>query len=68
MTGRLKVVVDRDLCDANGVCVMKAPAVFTIDDDDSMRLLLEYPPPEQIEHVQAAVQYCPKGALSLSED
>jgi len=40
---RLQVVVDRDLCDAHGVCVSRAPEVFEIGDDDLMKPLAEFP-------------------------
>jgi ferredoxin len=68
MTKRLKIVVDRDLCDAHGVCAGNAPTVFEIGEDDQMRLLAPYPPDEHIEAVHAAVRGCPKGALSLVEE
>jgi ferredoxin len=68
MTKRLKVVVDRDLCDSHGVCVANAPSVFEIGDDDQMRILVPTPSDEQLEAVHAAVRGCPKGALSLLEE
>jgi ferredoxin len=68
VTRNLRIVVDRDLCDANGVCVMKAPLVFAIDEDDRMRVLAPYPSQAQLENVHAAVQGCPKGALSLRDE
>lgn len=68
MSKRLRVVVDRDLCDAYGVCVTNAPAVFTIGDDDKMHILCEYAPAEEIPNVENAVRHCPKQALSLVEE
>ena len=65
---RLKVVVDRDLCDAHGVCVSRAPEVFEIGDDDQMKILVESPSDDQLDGVRAALQGCPKGALSLVEE
>ncbi|WP_414636096.1 ferredoxin [Amycolatopsis sp.] len=32
----MKVGVDRMLCEANGVCVSFAPAVFELDDDEEL--------------------------------
>ena len=64
---KLTVVVDRDLCDAHGVCVGHAPEVFAIGDDDQMRLLTPHPTEAQLAGVRAAVDGCPKGALSLVE-
>ena len=60
-----RIVVDRDLCESNAVCVRTAPDMFVIDDTDKMRLLVERPAPEQMEKARAAVRRCPKRALSL---
>lgn len=68
MSKHLRVVVDRDLCDAYGVCATHAPAVFTIGDDDKMHLLSECPPAEELPNVDNAVRHCPKQALSLVEE
>jgi ferredoxin len=62
-----RIVVDRDLCESNAVCVRTAPDLFVIDDDDKMRLLVEEPSPEQMDRARAAVRRCPKRALSLFE-
>lgn len=64
----LRIVVDRDLCESNAVCVRTAPDMFVIDDDDRMHLLVERPAPEQIENARAAVRRCPRRALSLAEE
>ena len=68
MSVRLRVVVSRDLCEANGTCVSHAPEVFQLDDTDELRLLQEYPHEGQLEKVRAAVRGCPKGALALVEE
>lgn len=61
----MKIVVDRDRCEANGVCVRAAPAVFRLDDADQLHVLAEEVPPEQLAQVEKAVRTCPKAALSL---
>ena len=68
MTKRLRVVVARDLCEANGTCVSNAPEVFALDDTDELRVLNEHPEPALLDKVRAAVRGCPKGALSLQEE
>jgi ferredoxin len=68
MKKRMKVIVDRDLCDSHGVCVTNAPSVFDIGEDDQMRVVAAYPADEQLEGVHAAVRGCPKGALTLVEE
>lgn len=62
-----RIVVDRDLCEANGVCVRTAPDMFVIGEDDKMRLLAEHPSPEQMDKARAAVRRCPRRALKLVE-
>jgi ferredoxin len=63
----MKVVVDRDLCEAHGRCVEAAPAVFEIRDDDQMHILNENPGEDQRRAVETAVANCPRQALSLHE-
>jgi len=60
-----RLVVDRDLCESNAVCVRTAPELFVIDEDDKLRVLVEEPSPDQMDKARAAVRRCPKQALSL---
>jgi ferredoxin len=61
----MDVTVDRDLCEANGVCCALAPAVFDLDDDE--QLVITRPiAPEHEEQVRAAAERCPKGALAVT--
>lgn len=62
-----RLVVDRDLCESNAVCVRTAPDMFFIDDADRLHLLVEEPSADQMEKASAAVRRCPKRALSLVE-
>jgi ferredoxin len=59
------VSVDRDLCEANGVCTMLAGAVFVIDDTDELHILTEQVPADAEQDVVAAVQGCPRSAIIL---
>ena len=68
MSTRLRVVVSRVLCEANGTCVSHAPQVFQLNDTDELLLLQEYPAESELQKVQAAVRGCPKGALALVEE
>ena len=63
-----RIVVDRDLCESNGVCVRTASDMFVIDDTDRMKVLVERPSAEQTEKAKAAVRRCPRRALSLVEE
>ena len=64
----LRIHVDYDLCEANGVCVKTAPDIFRVDDADKMHVLIPHPGPELMEKVNAAVRRCPRRALSLKEE
>ncbi len=65
----MKVRVDTDLCQGHGACVQEAPAVFALDPGTNQVILLEEHPDETLRSaVEAAVRYCPTGALSLEED
>jgi len=64
----MRVVVDYDVCEANGRCVEAAPEVFQLDDDDQLHLRTDRPDPSLRERVERAVRLCPKCALSLVED
>lgn len=67
MTKHLSIVVDRDLCEGNGTCVMAAPEVFDIDASDTLQIKVPQPSAAQLSQVEEAVRRCPKGALTLSE-
>jgi ferredoxin len=63
----MKVNVDYDSCEANGVCAAVAPEVFTLDDEDNLHLEAQ-PTADTIDRVRQAVLSCPKQALSLEGD
>ena len=65
--GRMKIVVDRDECEANAICVGILPDVFEVDDDDRLVLHQEYPSDDQLDKARLAVSSCPKRALALEE-
>jgi ferredoxin len=64
----MRVVVDRTLCESNGVCARLVPEVFVVDDDDRLQITREQPPEALRERVEHAVRRCPKLALSIVED
>jgi ferredoxin len=63
----MRVTVDRDLCEANGVCVSLVPAVFDLDDDDYLHIMVDDVPAEQADLVRRAVLSCPKMALRVED-
>jgi ferredoxin len=61
----MKVVVDWMRCDGNGACVLEAPEVFELDDNDDLIVLQDQPGEDLRGPVEAAVAACPKRALTL---
>ncbi|WP_437663437.1 ferredoxin [Sorangium sp. So ce1182] len=62
----MKIVVDEERCEANGICMRAAPEAFRVDDDDRLHLLVTDVPSELRAKVERAVRDCPRGALSLT--
>jgi ferredoxin len=64
----MRIVVDRELCEGNGVCERVAREVFQVGDDDLARVLVERPDAALRPKVDAAVRGCPRQAIRLVED
>lgn len=63
----MRVVVDRDACEANAVCAGLVPEVFDVDEDDVLHIKLDLVPANLADSVRHAVRSCPKAALTLEE-
>ncbi|UGT39983.1 ferredoxin [Nocardia yamanashiensis] len=61
----MKVTVDLDQCEANGICVGYAPDVFELDDDDQLHIIGQEVPAHLEDDVRDAVLQCPKAALKI---
>jgi ferredoxin len=61
----MRVVVDFDRCESNALCMVSAPEVFEVRDDNFLYVLQEEPPEELREQVEEAVRGCPTQAISL---
>lgn len=61
----MKICVDRDLCEANAICMGQVPEVFRVEDDDTLTLLMDEVPDKFVRGVEEAVRLCPRQALSL---
>jgi len=64
----MRVVVDLNQCEANGLCMGVAPEVFDLTDDDELILLQEHPDEAERERVEEAVRQCPRQAISIEEN
>jgi len=61
----MRVVVDFEACESNGMCVIEAPEVFEIRADDFLYVLEEEPGEERRAAVEAAARACPKFAITV---
>jgi ferredoxin len=64
----MRIEVDCARCEGNGQCVVDAPDVFDLDEDDNLIVFTYDPPPEHWAQVEAAVRSCPKRALAIADD
>jgi ferredoxin len=61
----MRVVVDTMLCEGHGVCVLAAPEVFELDDDDNLTVVNDQPGQELRQAVLNAEASCPKRAIRI---
>jgi ferredoxin len=64
----MRVIVDYDLCESNGICMSQAPEVFELRDDDNLYVLQEHPAAALLPSVRLAVETCPKQAIKLVDE
>lgn len=62
----LHLEVDRERCVGAGQCTVHAPELFDQDDDGLVRLE-RMPGPEDEAAVRAAADYCPSGAIHVTQ-
>ena len=60
----MRVVVDRDRCEGNAVCVGIAPDLFTLDDDDYVMVTKNPIPADEEALAEQAIAECPRAALT----
>jgi ferredoxin len=63
----MRVTVDRDACEANGVCVGLVPEIFELGEDDTLHIREADVPEDLAKSVLTAVRACPKAALTADE-
>jgi ferredoxin len=64
----MRVVVDHNLCEGNGLCAEVAPQVVELRGDDRSYVLTQSPPQDLRTKIQLAVTLCPRQAIRLIED
>lgn len=63
----MRVDVDYELCESNGVCMGINPEVFDLGDDDMLTILRPQITPATDDDIHAAVRRCPRQALRIVE-
>ena len=60
----MRVVVDRDRCEGNAICVGIAPDLFELDDDDYVAVTKDPIPVDEEAPAEQAIAECPRAALT----
>lgn len=63
----MRVIVDRDRCEGNAVCLGIAPDIFDLDDDDYAVLKADPIPADQEQLAEQAIAECPRAALARED-
>ena len=59
----MRVVVDRDRCEGNAICVGIAPELFELDEDEYAVVTADPVPADQEALAEQAIAECPRAAL-----
>jgi ferredoxin len=61
----MRIEIDPNACEANGICVEFVPEVLALGDDDVLRLRLAVLPAELEQRAREAARSCPRQALRV---
>jgi ferredoxin len=61
-----RVVIDPQLCEGHALCLESAPELFDVGADE-VATCIQQPSAEQWHLVHAAIDACPRGAISIAE-
>ena len=65
--GAVRVIVDRDRCEGNAVCLGIAPDIFDLDDEDYAVVKTDPIPSDREDLAEQAIAECPRAALLRKE-
>ena len=64
----MKVIVDLDVCSAHGDCVVAAPEIFDLGEDDDVVTVINPEPDEELRAIaERAEQDCPVTAIRIED-
>lgn len=62
----MKITVDTGLCEAHGDCVLAAPELFDLGEEDEVVRVLDAEPAEELRtKAELAVRLCPVAAIKI---
>ncbi len=65
----MRITVNHEVCEANGICEDVSSELFHLRDDDVLQILQPRPSSDElVEKAREAFRRCPKAALRLLED
>jgi ferredoxin len=62
----VKILLDLDLCEANGLCMDACDQVFEVTEHDVLVIHEDKVTPQLNNAIREAVRLCPRGALTLA--
>ena len=63
----MRIVVDRDRCEGNAICVGIDPELFQLDDEDYVMITANPIPADAEERAEQAIAECPRAALTRKD-
>src|SRR5262245_27111927 len=63
----VRVIVDRDRCEGNAVCLGIAPDIFDLDDEDYAVVKTDPIPSDREQLAEQAIAECPRAALQRQD-
>lgn len=64
----MHIEVDRKKCIGLGICEAQSSDLFEVQEDGSLKLLVDHLSPELLDEATGAIEGCPMQALSIVED
>jgi ferredoxin len=63
----VRIEVDYSRCEGNALCMLAAPEVFQLDDNDHLTVLCDEVGDDLADGVRKAALQCPKQAIFITE-
>ena len=64
----MRIAVDRAAYDSKGLCMLEAPDLLAIDENDEPKVLTAHLTAKLLSPAERAVRVCPKAALTVIDE